>query len=148
MLYLVKMQRSFGDHQYIHCVCKDEDIAHFMGEYHQKFERGGHKYHYVIEPINWVYEKCFIVSWQNPDETLRYRVYLDEKFAEIPEGSDENYRFSAKTWESADESIDDDDLLHASEYWHFFKGKELLGLSKLYEVYRKKQVEIYLSELK
>jgi hypothetical protein len=37
--------------------------------------------------MNWVSEKCFIVSWQRYSETLRYRVYMDESSQKIPEGS-------------------------------------------------------------
>jgi len=148
-MYLVKANRAFSNsnHQYIIGFSNDEDIAHFAGEYHCKFHRGGHKYIYTIENISWVQDKCFVVSWENNDESLRYRVFIDKNHSKLPEGAGKNYRFQAKEHESI-ETFDEEDLLEASEYWHFFKGKELLGLSKLYEKYKEKKRKEYLEGLK
>jgi len=143
MLYLVKIQRCAGNHQYIEGIYKDEDIAHFMGEYHQKFERGGHKYHYIVEPISWVDESCFIVSWENNDETMTYRIYMDEEHYKLNlvKGTHKNYRFEAREYVPDDYDIADDDLEHCADYWHFFEGKELLGLHKVYKAYKDRKYE-------
>lgn len=141
-MYLIKANRSYtnSNHQYIIGVSEDEDIACFMGEYHCKFIRGGHKYLYSIEKINWVYEKCFIVSWENNDESLRYRVFTDKSQAKVPDGAHKNYRFKAQEYISIND-IEDEVIEEVKEYWHFFRGKELLGLSKLYEKYRLRKLE-------
>ena len=146
-MYLIKANRSFSNsnHQYIIGVSDDEDIAHFVGEYHCKFHRGGHKYIYSIENIAWVEGHCFIVSWENNDESLRYRVFWDKDSSKIPDGSHKNYRFKARVWESIDD-IPEDELMEASDHWHFFNGKELLGLSKLYEKHRLRKVEKWREE--
>jgi len=146
MLHLIKMQRCSGDHQYILGVTKDEDIAYFLGEYHQKFERGGHKYYYTVETLTFASEECFIVSWENNDETLRYRVYEHKTFAKIPQGAGRNYRFKAKIYTPLDEYLNDDNIDEASNYWHFFKGKELIGLSKCYEVLREKRAKEWMDK--
>jgi hypothetical protein len=137
MLYLAKTQRFFGDHQYIIGVFEDENIAHFVAKYHCKFTRAG-KYDYTIEKLTHIaYKECFIVSWENDDETLRYRVYECEDHAEKVPGYEENYRYSAQTYVPEDLSaISGDELKEAAEVWYYFEGKELLGLHKLYSDYR------------
>jgi hypothetical protein len=142
MLYLVKMQRCYGNHQYIEGVYHDEEIAYFMGEYHQKFIRGGHKYYYIVEPLNFVHDHCHIVSWENDDETLRYRVYHNEEHAEehIKETDNKNYRYQSKTYHPIHNTYPDD-IDYVAEYWHFFEGKELLGLRKLYKMFLKDEYE-------
>lgn len=137
MLYLVKMQRCAGNHQYIIGIYRDEDIAHFKGEYHQKFIRGGHKYYYIVEPLNFVSESCYIVSWENNDETLRYRVYHDKDHAmKNTQTTDyKHYRFKCKEYLPSDYEYDDDEIEEAAQYWHFFEGKEIVGLQKLYKHY-------------
>ncbi len=80
-MYLIKANRSgLGNHQYIIGFANDEDIAHFVGKDHCKFHRAG-KYTHTIEEIPWVEDECFVVSWENNDESLRYVVYINKEFA-------------------------------------------------------------------
>jgi len=150
MIYLVKMQRCFNNHQYITGIYADEDIAHFMGEYHQKFVRGGYKYYYTIETHDYFDSRCFIVSWENDDESLKYRLYRDEEHAmenTRPEDSSK-YRYKAMWYETNDYNITEDELMEAADCWHFFKGKQLLGLSKLYERYKENKRKEFIGEVR
>jgi len=155
MLYLLKAQRDFGNHQYIIGVCKDLDIAHFQAHHHCKHERAD-KYNYSIEEIPYAEGECFIASWEVDDEILAYRIWAEweedsfeefkEKHTPTKEQEEEyfehrikayyKYRFRAQKYEPLDYEISHEDFAHVASVWWFEGGRVLAGLHKVYTYFR------------
>ena len=148
-MFLTKANRLTSNHSYIIGVYKNEAIAHFHGYRHCKFERAG-KYYHVVEELPCWLESVFIESWENDDQSLTYNIYENKdqckRFKEpnylinrVLINNENNYRYEAKEYKPTDNDISDIDLEDCANYWHFFTGKALLGLSQLYEKYKERK---------
>ena len=138
-MYLVKAQRTFGNHQYVLGFCEDLDIAHFHGYNHGRYERAD-KYTYTIEEVPWVIpNESRIISWETEGELAAYRVFsLGEGYNinKLKEELKDQYRIKDRLIEPMDYHIEEDDLIFCCSNWYFYEGQVLVGLRKIYQYFR------------
>lgn len=140
-MYLVKAQRTFGNHQYILGFCNDLDIAHFHGYQHGRYDRAD-KYTYTIEEIPWATDgESTLYSWETEGELCAYLVlelHEDYNTKKIEKTIKNNsfYRCRKQITKAMDYNISEDDLIHCCQHWWFYEGRVLVGLRKIYQYFR------------